>query len=161
MHTDAGMLSAALRGATFAASFAALFIGHQLADHWVQTDGQAAAKGQPGWRGRWACTRHVATYTAVCAGALLGLDAVTGLPIHPAALALALAVSGVTHWLIDRRWLLVWLAERTGSRAFVRMGAPRAGHDDQPHLGTGAYALDQSAHYLWLGAAAAILAALA
>jgi len=96
MHTDPSMLSAALRGATFAASFAALFVGHQLADHWVQTDGQAAAKGQPGWRGRWACTRHVLTYTAV----------------------------------------------RTGSRAFVRMGAPREGHDDQPHLGTGAYALD-------------------
>ena len=36
------------------------------------------------------------------------------------------------------------------------LGAPRQGHDDAPHLGTGAYALDQSWHAAWLFAAALV-----
>ncbi|BCJ27940.1 DUF3307 domain-containing protein [Actinocatenispora sera] len=147
--------------AVFGAAFAALFVAHQLADHWIQTDRQACRKALPGWPGRIACTWHVATYTATCAVLLAALHLAIGLPLPAAGTAAGLAVSGVTHWLIDRRWPLFWLAEHTGSKHFVRMGAPRPGHDDNPSLGTGAYALDQSAHYLFLLVAALILAACA
>jgi hypothetical protein len=142
-----------------AASFAALFVAHQVADHWVQTDKQACRKGAPGWPGRLACTAHVATYTVTAV--LFVLPVVTVLGVHTSVgrLAAGLALSAATHWLIDRRWLLVWLADRTGSRAFVRMGACRPGHDDNPSLGTGAYALDQSAHYVFLFLAALLAVA--
>lgn len=149
MHTDPG---------TFAAAFAALFVAHQVADHWVQRDGEAAGKGAPGWRGRLACTTHVLTYTATALVVLVVVGAALGATASPTRVAIALGISAVSHWVIDRRWLLVWVAERTGSRKFVRMGAPRPGHDDNPSLGTGAYALDQSAHYLFLLIAALIIA---
>jgi hypothetical protein len=47
----------------------------------------------------------------------------------------------------------------TGKGEFYRLGAPRAGRDDNPHIGTGAYALDQSFHHLWLLVAALVIAA--
>src|SRR5256885_16927252 len=62
-----------------------------------------------------------------------------------------LAVSAVTHYIADRRTPLLRLAEAmqpvTGKADFYRLGAPREGRDDNPSLGTGAYALDQSWHY--------------
>ncbi|GGN64850.1 hypothetical protein GCM10012285_67230 [Streptomyces kronopolitis] len=50
------------------------------------------------------------------------------------------------------------LAKVTGKAEFYRLGAPRADHDDNPHIGTGAYALDQSFHHLWLLVAALVIA---
>ena len=70
-----------------------------------------------------------------------------------------LAVNAGTHYWADRRFTLAALCERTGKGAFYRMGAPRPGHDDQLHLGTGAYVLDQSWHIFWMFAAALIIAA--
>lgn len=145
--------------AHFAAVFAALWVAHQVADHWVQTDRQAAHKALPGWRGRLACTEHVATYTATALLALAPLVCLLGMTLPVAQVAAGLAVSAVTHWILDRRWLLVWLADRTGSKKFVRLGMPRPGRDDNPVLGTGANALDQSAHYLFLFVAALTIAA--
>jgi hypothetical protein len=46
---------------TFAVVLPALLVAHTVADHWVQTDHQAGHKGLPGWAGRWACGKHVAT----------------------------------------------------------------------------------------------------
>jgi hypothetical protein len=158
MHTDPASLATLGRAATFGAAFVSLFVAHQLADHWVQTDAQACRKGAAGWAGRIACTWHVVTYTATALVVLVVVGAALGLTASPTRVAVALAISAVSHWVIDRRWPLVWLAERTGSRKFVRMGAPREGHDDNPSLGTGAYALDQSAHYLFLLIAALIIA---
>ncbi|MGH3921845.1 MAG: hypothetical protein ACRDTT_03035 [Pseudonocardiaceae bacterium] len=43
---------------------------------------------------------------------------------------------------------------------FYRLGVPRNGRDDNPSLGTGAYMLDQSWHYGWLGVAALVTAVL-
>jgi hypothetical protein len=56
---------------------------------------------------------------------------------------------------------VVWaaLAALIGPRkhAFWRLGAPRPGRDDNPVLGTGAYALDQAWHTGWLFIAALII----
>ncbi|MER7268917.1 hypothetical protein ABT344_11500 [Micromonospora carbonacea] len=46
-----------------------------------------------------------------------------------------------------------------GRIACAALGTPRPGHDDNPSLGTGAYALDQSWHIGWLFVAALFCAA--
>ncbi|MET8049808.1 transcriptional regulator [Streptosporangium sp. NPDC005286] len=145
--------------ATFAAVFAALFAAHSVGDHWVQTHGQACAKGAPTVAGRLACIRHVATLTLTKTAALAALALVTGLTLHPLAFLAGLGVDALSHYWADRRVTLARLAEALGKGDFYRLGAPRPGTTDAPHLGTGAYALDQSWHIGWLFVAALIIAA--
>lgn len=144
--------------ATFSAVFAALYVAHQIADHWIQTQHQADAKGHPGWAGRLPCAAHVATYTAAALAALTALVLATGIDLNPGRAAAGLTVSAVTHYIADRRTPLKRLASLTGSARFYTLGAPRPGRDDNPSLGTGAYALDQSFHYLFLFVAALVIA---
>jgi len=145
------------RAARFGTVFAALYAAHQVADHWIQTDRQAATKGAPGWSGRAACARHVASYTAAAAVALAAAEKATGAGIRPGRAAAGLAVSAATHYMIDRRTPLRRLAEVTGHGKFYRLGTPRPGRDDNPCLGTGGYALDQAAHVGFLFAAALLI----
>ncbi|WP_067132113.1 hypothetical protein [Microtetraspora malaysiensis] len=55
---------AALR---FALTLATLYAAHSVADHWVQTHGQACGKAAPGRAGWTANLAHVTTYTATLA----------------------------------------------------------------------------------------------
>lgn len=143
---------------TLATTLPALLVAHNVADHWIQTDHQAQTKGGAGWRGRLACARHVATYTA-CTAAVVGLLGVLHLAAFgPWGFVLGQLVSAVTHYWADRRTTLAKLAAALGSASFYRFGAPREGRDDNPSLGTGAYALDQSWHWLWLLIAALLTA---
>ena len=48
----------------FAVAMATLVAAHQLADHIVQTDTDAAAKAAPGWHGWRHLLIHVGTYHA-------------------------------------------------------------------------------------------------
>jgi hypothetical protein len=165
-----------------------LMVAHHVADHWVQTHHQARTKALPGWEGRWACAKHVATYTAVTAGTVLGLWIVFGLHISTLGFLIGQAVSAVTHYWTDRGSPLRWLAHSLGKGGFYDLGQPRkvtawaqlgatpaAGvrpvhlHEsgtaetpgwDNPSLGTGAYALDQSWHLGWLAVAAIVTAVL-
>ncbi|MER5389908.1 DUF3307 domain-containing protein [Saccharopolyspora sp. NPDC002686] len=143
---------------TFAAVLPSLLVAHNVADHWVQTSHQAMTKGRPDWAGRWACAKHVASYTLVTALAVGLVWTVLGLPISPAGFVLGQLVSAVTHYWADRRFTLARLAELLGNGGFYQVGAPRTGRDDNPSLGTGAYVLDQSWHWLWLFVAALITA---
>jgi hypothetical protein len=143
----------------FGAVFAVLFAAHQVGDHWVQTHRQATCKGGRDWAGRLACTGHVVTLTAVKAGFLAVACAVLDLHVAPAAVAAGLAVDAVSHWWADRRFTLAALAARLGKGGFYALGAPRLGRDDNPTLGTGAYALDQSWHVGWLFVTALLIAA--
>lgn len=124
--------------ATFAAAAAALYVAHEVADHWVQTDHQAQRKTLPGRDGWAACSGHVAGYLATQLAALLAVAAVTGMPLPAAATAAALAISGGTHWFFDRRWPLRRAADALGKAGFYDAGPPP--------VGSGAYKLDQSAH---------------
>lgn len=129
----------------FAAAFAALFSAHQVADYWLQTQHQANTKGQPGWAGRFACARHVASYTAAQAGALAAVCAATGARPRAGRVAAALAVSAATHYAADRRAPLRRLADAIGK--------------DPGWLDNGGLAhLDQSWHIGWVGVAALLLA---
>lgn len=138
--------------------FAALYAAHHVGDHWCQTSAQAAAKGRPGREGRRACAAHVATLTAVKAAALAAVH-VAGHRVRPGRAAVALAADAASHYLADRRSLepltgLARLADMAGHGGFWRLGLPREGKDDNPSLGTGAYALDQAYHVGCLWAAA-------
>ncbi|MFB6942304.1 transcriptional regulator [Streptomyces sp. NPDC060286] len=144
--------------ATFAAVFVALYVGHSVGDHWVQTSCQSGNKGKPGWTGRLADARHVASLTATKLALLVPVAALLGLDLSLLGLVAGLGVDAVTHWWADRRSTLAWLAKVTGKAEFYRLGAPRTGHDDNPHIGTGAYALDQSFHHLWLLIASVLVA---
>jgi hypothetical protein len=143
---------------TFAVVLPSLLVAHQVADHWVQTSHQAGNKGRPDWTGRWACFKHVATYTLVTAAVVGLVWTVFGLPISPAGFVAGQVVSAVTHYWADRRFTLARLVEWLGKTDFYRLGAPRTGKDDNPSLGTGAYVLDQSWHWLWLFVAALVTA---
>jgi hypothetical protein len=149
------------RAVCFAVLAVALLVAHQVADHWVQTSAQAAAKGQPGWRGRRACATHVATYTLATTLAVGAVWWAFTLPLSPAGVVAGQVMSAATHYWADRRTTLARLAEMTGLGGFWCLGAPRPGRDDNPSLGTGAYALDQAWHWWWLAVAAATTAATA
>lgn len=145
-----------MSAAAFAAVFAALFVGHSVGDHWVQTHHQATHKGIPGRAGRWACAKHVTTLAATQAACLVAVVACTSLSLSPWWTAAGLAANAGTHYWADRRTTLERLAAalewRMGKASFAALGA------GQGHLGTGAYALDQAWHHGWL-LAAALLAA--
>jgi hypothetical protein len=127
----------------FAVTFIALYVGHHVGDYWVQTDAQAAHKGDAGPRGRGACISHVSTYVFTQA-VVLGLACMAlGTMVQLVAFWVALLVSGLTHYAADRRehGLMFKLARRIPGKAkFLELGK------DSGSLGTGAWALDQSWH---------------
>lgn len=144
--------------AVFAAVFAALYAAHMVGDHWVQSDHDAAAKGRPDWAGRRACATRVLTMTLTKVIALVLLTVVTGMDTSPVWVVAGLGVDAVSHYWADRRTTLAHLAALIpGKAGFFELGRPRAGHDDNPCIGTGAYALDQSWHIGWLFIAALII----
>ncbi|AKN75001.1 hypothetical protein QR97_39675 [Streptomyces sp. PBH53] len=152
--------------ATFAAVFVALYVAHAVGDHWAQSSLQVATKGRPGWTGRLACGRHVLGLTVTKAVVLVPVVVVLDLSVHALGLVLGLGLDAASHYWADRRTTLARLAGRCGKAEFYSLGTPT--HPDHPitsegnyapTLGTGAYALDQSWHMLWLGIAALIIAA--
>ena len=155
-----------MTAAVFAATFAALYVAHSVGDHWVQSSCQAATKGLPGWTGRLACGRHVLGLTLTKAVVLVPVVLVLGLPVTALGLVLGLGADAVSHYWADRRTTLKRLADRCGKAEFYSLGTPaHPGHpatatgEYAPTLGTGAYALDQSWHMLWLLIAALVIAA--
>ncbi|MER7659796.1 transcriptional regulator [Streptomyces albidoflavus] len=152
--------------ALFAAVFIALYVGHTVGDHWVQSSCQAATKGLPGWSGRLACGRHVLGLTLTKAAVLAPVALVLGLSVTVLGLVAGLSVDAASHYWADRRTTLAKLAATCGKAEFYSLGT--GAHPAHPvteegrpaaTLGTGAYALDQSWHMLWLGVAALIVAA--
>src|SRR5690606_6617951 len=121
---------------------------------------------------------HVASYTLCTTLAVLGVWLALDLPLTLPGVLLGQVISAVTHSWADRRAPLRNLAEPLRLGGFYRLGSPRPAlvlvvdqdgnpaYDadgapvtvpiDAPTLGTGAYALDQSWHYLWLFVAALV-----
>lgn len=145
-----------MTAARFATAYAALTASHEVADHWVQTDAQAVAKGGRDGSGVVACAAHVATYTATQALALAVVNGATGAGMSWRRISLALAVSAATHYVADRQGGH-WRDE--DPRGIVRLAAVTLGkrgwlHHD-PNAG---YALDQSWHKGWTAVAALVAA---
>ena len=138
--------------------YALLHAGHDVGDHWVQTNDQAMYKGDYGLAGHRACAAHVATLTATQAAFLTAGALAAGERLSPRRVALGLAVNAVSHYAADRRahGVLPPLARalwRYGKADFLAAGDGRAAP-----CGTGSYALDQAWHAGWLAVAAAIIA---
>lgn len=146
------------RAARFAALIATMHAAHNVGDHIVQTDDQAARKMRPdGWG---ALAGHVASYHAVQLAALLVANRLLGLRLPAGRTAVALAVSAGTHALLDRRWPVRRLLEATGSSGFAR-GTYQLARDQFTHVQpvqavplNGPYLADQALHHaaLWLAA---------
>lgn len=154
------------RTARFAAAYALLRAGADIGDHLVQSDVCARTKGATDAApvtgddgtvhgtaaGRRACAVHCLTYTATQAAALT-LGALTlDLRLRPGQAAAALAISGLTHYAIDRRvpgGLLQRFADATGKRTFFRLA---------DHGINGAYCMDSAVHHGFETIAAAVLA---
>jgi hypothetical protein len=147
--------------AAFAVVWITLHTGHHVGDYWIQTHHQACTKGQRGWAGRLACSRHVATLTAAQVALLAVAAAVLHLDLAIVPVLFGLSVNAASHWWADRRTTLLGLAEllerHAGKATFARLGTPRPGRDDLPTLGTGAAALDQAWHTGWLMLAALLI----
>lgn len=148
------------RPAYFATAYALLRVAADYADHWGQSDRDAQTKGATdtapvvyedektgekttvGTRGgRRACASHVLQYTATQGLVLVAGSRALGIRLHPAAVAGALAVSGLTHYAADRRvpgGLLHRLAKASGKERFYKLA----------DFGmNGAYCLDQAYHH--------------
>lgn len=126
---------------TFAAITSTLYAAHAVGDHWVQSHTSACAKGTAGVAGHRACLTHVLTYLATCLVAVLGVTAALGLlgALSVLGVTVGLLVNGVSHYVVDRRRPLVFLARLTGHGGWIDSGDPEA-----------AYKLDQSWHHGWL-----------
>ena len=152
--------------AVFAAVFAALYVAHEVGDHWVQTHHQACAKGGPGWAGRLACGRHVGTLTLTKVVVLVPVALVLGLQVTVLGVVLGLGVDAVSHYWADRRSTLARFAGAIRKGEYYALGT--SAHPAHPvtatgapavHVGTGAFHLDQSWHMFWLLVAALLIAA--
>ena len=138
----------------FGTIFAALYIGHQLGDYWVQTDHQSRHKGLLGGsssEGRWNAFKHAYTYTLTLGLVLAVVMATTtdGYTLHTVNVVLTvLLLNGITHYIIDRRWTLEVLARKMGKGPWIDTDKTALGH------------LDQSAHVVILGGAALVIVAL-
>lgn len=148
--------------ATFAAVFAALYAAHSFGDHWWgQTHTQALGKGARTREGRMHCLKHVLLLAAHKAAFILLMELGTGIRLAWPLLLLGLVVDGISHYWADRRYTLQALADATGKGEFYRLGEDTAKADGSRafHIGTGAYALDQSWHVAWLFITALIISA--
>lgn len=138
---------------TFAVVAVVFYAAHQVGDYWTQTSGQAMEKGLPGWKGRRACASHVWSYTLTLAVFLAVSAWWLGLPLGLGNASAGLAVSGVTHYIADRRKPLERIAA-VMDRGWGKLGFYRAGEG----LATGAALLDQAWHYGWLLVSALVVA---
>lgn len=139
-----------MSAAVLAASFAALYASHMVADHVVQTDFQASFKAERGRTGVIAMAGHVGSYglTQTLACTLL---LVAGVPLSPLGLIVGLAVSAATHAFIDRRWPVQWILRHTGSDRFAALASGGM---------NGPYLADQALHVGCLFVAAVLMGAL-
>lgn len=128
----------------------AVFIGvaipaHQVADHvFGQTDKMAANKANPGKVGWSYIYQHVFAYHVVMFMMLLITCAFLDVPVTLLGVFSSLLFSAVTHAILDRRWPVKLILEKTGSSEFAKMQTPICGM----------YQADQSLHYfcLWISA---------
>lgn len=121
------------RALGYAVVLPTLLVAHNVADHVVQTDHQAARKAQS-WT---AMAGHVGSYQATQLGALLAVSRATSTRLTLRGLLLGGAFSAITHAFLDRRWPVKRALQLTRSPGFAEMTTPLHG----PYLA------DQALHH--------------
>jgi hypothetical protein len=152
-----------VRAVTVAVTFCAYLTGHYIGDQWIQTGSQACKKALDGTEARvcamWHCAKHVTTWTATTVLVLAVAGWWLHLPLRPGWLCAGIALNAVTHFVIDLRTPLIWVANLLGRGMYMEhcqvvrpAGAERTGP------GTAVFHLDQAAHIAFLFVAALITA---
>ena len=138
--------------------FIALYVGHSVGDHWVQTGHQSAHKHQKDKEGIHACLAHVTTLTATKLVFLLPVLAMNEWP-SVWWLCAGILLDASSHYWADRRFTLEGLAKWVGKSGFYHLGTDSLHRDapDGAHIGTGKYALDQAFHHLFLFVSAVMI----
>lgn len=95
-----GTIKALAVFATLQATFSDI---HPFCDHVVQNKNDATNKGEPGWVGRKACARHVATYSVGQLAAAAGVTRALGFRTSWSGMLAGTAINAITHYVIDRR----------------------------------------------------------
>ena len=157
MHT-----TATARAARYAALLALMRAGSTVGDHITQSSRDAVVKAATdaapvkyhgrtfGARaGRAACLRHSVSYTATQAAVISAGAHALGLRLPTGRVLAALAISGGSHYLFDRREPLRRVADALGRREFYRLNT--AGMN-------GSYLMDQATHHLIEALACLLLA---
>lgn len=139
-----------MNGTVFAAAFIALYVGHMVGDHIVQTDWQAAHKADRGGKEIEAMSGHLIGY-GISQGVALQAVALLGVPIDGLAVLVGVTLSVLTHGFIDRRWPVLWLLRHTGSADFAALAGKGM---------NGPYLADQSLHIGCLFISALIIGAM-
>ena len=125
----------------FAALGFTTLVAHNVADHvFGQNDYQAANKMKPGRSGWSALLQHVFAYHIIMAVMWLFTMLTFDLSVSLLGFITALLFSAVTHAILDRRWPVRWILEKTGSPEFAKMQTPL----------NGMYCADQALHELAL-----------
>ena len=122
-----------------------LWAAHNVGDHLIQTDHQAARKATT-WS---AMAGHIGGYQTTQAVAVGAVLVATGLRCNRWALLTGAVFSAGTHAFIDRRWPVLKLLQRTGSAGFADLTTPI----------NGPYQADQALHHGCLLIAALVMAA--
>lgn len=151
-------------------AWGALRVGHEFGDYWGQPDRVAQIKGATdekpierngvvhGTRsGQLHCAAHVALYAAFQGGALWAANRYLGLGLSRRRAALALAISGITHYAVDRH-AGHWRADKDQARGLVRLAHATGKAEWLQRDPTAGPLLDQSAHHTFLGVAAFLAA---
>lgn len=141
-----------MQASRFAAVAATLTAAHHVGDFLLQTDHQAARKpcaedrlAECSETESWRClAAHVASYHAAQLVGLVVANRALGLNLKPTRVLAGVAVSAVTHAVIDRRWPVRWWMDNTGS------------HDFRVKAGGGMH-VDQTAHHACLWGSALII----
>ncbi|MDP9796475.1 hypothetical protein J2S43_004987 [Catenuloplanes nepalensis] len=135
---------------TFVVTLLALIVGHQLGDHVMQTDHQAANKAGRGRSAVTAMLGHLTAYHAT-AGVVLFVTAwALQLQLTWFGVTAGLLFSVITHAILDRRAVVRLVLQHTGSREFA----------DQTTPVCGMYVADQSLHWACLLISALLMARL-
>lgn len=135
--------------AAFAGVWAVRWAAHDIGDLWAQTHHQALTKGAAGRAGAWSCLKHVLTYEATAAVFFAFAAVFVDFGIDPIAFAAGVVVSGVSHFVADRRSPLRRIAQACNSGDLYQL-------EQGVH---GAFQLDRSWHKAWIFAAALVTAA--
>ncbi|GAA2526964.1 DUF3307 domain-containing protein [Winogradskya humida] len=128
----------------FVVSVTTLMAAHQIGDHVLQSDKQAAHKADPGLHGWVFMAQHVGIYHVVAVGMLLVAFVGLGIDIPLRGMVAGIGFSAISHAFLDRRWPVRFLLTRLGSPTFAVMQTPV----------NGMYVADQALHYgcLWISA---------
>jgi hypothetical protein len=128
----------------FAVLLPTLLVAHNVADHIAQTDHQAARKANS-WR---AMAGHVGSYQLIQLIAVETVLVASGMVCSRRTKITGAIISAVTHAVLDRRWPVKVILERTRSPQFAEMATPL----------NGMYLADQALHHGFLFVAALVMA---